>query len=312
MSVSMASCTTPGYISEIDWDGSPRDFAKTDDAGVVSFSVPADATPKSHDVQAWCIDANRQASYGTAPFVVTAPADAEITLDPTEGASGTSVTVSGSQFNCSYVDLKWDDTPLPGADVTSDGAFTAQFAVPADATATTHHVYATCTDYPDRKATADFTVTEPATNGTTTGNATGSSDGNSTGNDTGTTGPTGNDTGTTGPTGNDTGTTGTTGKNTSATGSTDGSTGGTDQGSNAIPTAWVVGPTLFGAVLLLAVLFSLLNHRQRGPRWAHDHIRAALRPGAGTVALQEERDPGSADRTVRLEPHTDPGDQRLY
>ncbi|MEU4352303.1 hypothetical protein [Streptomyces sp. NPDC023838] len=319
--ISFTSCAAPGYISGIKWDEDYVDFSATGQPGGADFSVPTDATAATvgpHDVTARCYKgayatgATTSTSYATGTFTVTAPADPEIILHPTEGAPETSVTVSGSGFNCSYVDVAWDDTQLTGADVTSDAkTITTEFSVPTGSAETTHTVRAACTDYPDRSATADFTVTGSGTNGTgttgetdngsTTGNTTGETNGSTTGN---TTGNTNGDS-----SGN---TTGSTNGDTNGTGNVTGDTNGTNHGSTTIPTGWVVGPSLFGTLLLLAALVSLLNRRHRGPRWVHDHIRAALRPGAGTVALQERRDTGSANRAIRLEPHADPGDQRLY
>ncbi|MEU1072763.1 MULTISPECIES: hypothetical protein [unclassified Streptomyces] len=335
--VSFASCVAPTYISGITWDGDPFDFSGTDEPGVVDITVPAKAALGSHDVRARCATNSKLGPiYGTASFTVTAPDPPAITLDPTQGEEQTTVTVNGSQFNCSHVDLLWDSTSLPGSDVASEGTFSAQFQVPAGSTATTHTVRAACTDYPEWSGQAEFTVTDPSTNETsTTGetsngdNSTGSTNGDSNGSTTGdtsgdTSGDTNGDTNgsTTGDTngdttGNATGTTGSTDGDSNGTGSTTGdSTGdstGISHGGTATPVGWVVGPSLFGALLLLAVLFSLMNHRHRGPRWVHDHIRATLRSGAAAVALQEPpEDTGSANRTVRLEPHTDPGDQRLY
>lgn len=316
--ISFPSCVTPRYISGVTWDGDGIDFAGTDREEVVDISVPANATPSSHDVAVRCATNSKVGPvYGTAQFTVTPPASPEITLDPTQGPAQTSVTVNGSQFNCPYVDLWWDDTLLPGTDVTSDGTFTTQFSVPEGSDVTTHTVGATCTDYPDRRGEAPYTVTDPGTNTTsTTGEtsngdtSTGSTSGDSNGNTAGDTN--GNTTGDT--TGNATGTTSNSGGDTNGTASASGHSDGVSppSGGTAIATGWVVGPSLFGALLLLAGLFSLVNHRSRGPRWAHDHIRARLRPGAGAVALEEPRDTRSVNRTVRLEPHTDPGDQRLY
>ncbi|WP_406340418.1 hypothetical protein [Streptomyces sp. NBC_00648] len=336
--VSFKSCATPGYISGIKWDQDYIDFNATDEAGGADISVPADAAAGAHDVAARCYKGADGAFYGTGTFTVTAPADPEITLHPTEGAPQTTVTVSGSGFNCSYVDVTWDGTRLVGADVTSEGAINAEFPVPAGSPETTYTVRAACTDYPDRSGEAVFTVRDPGTDGTattgdTSGDTSGDTNGTTTGDTNGTTsgdtngttsGDTSGDTnGTTsgdtnGTTAGDTSgdtdgtTTGDTAGDTDGTGSVTGSTDGADGGGTAIPAGWVVGPSLFGGLLLLAALFSLLNHRHRGPRWVHDHIRAALRPGAGTVALQERRNTGSANRAVRLEPHADPGDQRLY
>ncbi|WP_329213254.1 hypothetical protein OG352_00910 [Streptomyces sp. NBC_01485] len=179
--------------------------------------------------------------------------------------------------------VSWDggNALITGAGVSADGDFEGDFDVPEGSSVTTHTVRAACTQYADTYyADADFTVTETESNGTTTG------DSNNGGTENG---------GTDGET------------NGTGIGTTDG--GGGDTG---IPIGWVVGPSVCGALLLLALLFSLVNHQQRGPRWVRDHINTALRSGSGTVELRERRDGSSANRTVRLEPHPDPGDQHFH
>ncbi|WLW58089.1 hypothetical protein [Streptomyces sp. YU58] len=201
----------------------------------------------------------------------------------------------------------------PAADITSitwDGRHIGSgptFSVPDDATAGDHDVYVTCSN--QRYGQATFTVTNGnttgETDGNTNGNTTGETDGNTNGNTTGETDGNTN--------GNTTGET---------DGSGDGTTGGTDSTTvggrgdsggegTATPVGWVVGPSVFVALLLLALLFSLVSHRQRGLRWGRGHIHTALRPGAGTAELRQGRDGGSVSLSVRLEPHPDPGDQRL-
>jgi hypothetical protein len=157
------------------------------------------------------------------------------------------------------------------------------FRVPDDATAGDHDVYVTCSN--QRYGQATFTVTNDGTTGET--------DGNTNGNTTGETDGTGD---------------GTTGGTDSTTVGGRGDSGGE---GTAIPVGWVVGPSVFVALLLLALLFSLVSHRQRGLRWGRGHIHTALRPGAGTAELRQGRDGGSVSLSVRLEPHPDPGDQRL-
>ncbi|MFI5801081.1 hypothetical protein [Streptomyces sp. NPDC051677] len=195
--------------------------------------------------------------------------------------------------------VSWDDgnALITGAEVSAEGDFAEDFDVPEGSSVTTHTVRAACMEHGDEYyADADFTVTDTETNGTTTGdpnNGGTEHGGTENGGTNGETNGTGN--GTTSET--DSGTVGVTG------------TGG---GGTAIPVGWMVGPSVFGAVLLLALLFFLVNHHQRGPRWVRDHIGTALRSGSRTVGLRERRDGGSVNRTVRLEPHPDPGDQRFH
>ncbi|MEU6227684.1 hypothetical protein [Streptomyces sp. NPDC047042] len=298
-----------------------------------TFDVPDKATPGDHEVYVRCSNDR----YGYATFTVTPTHEArqDITLDPASGPSGTTVTVEGIGFNCSAVSVSWDDgsTLIAGATPSSEGDIAEKFDVPKDASETTHAVRAACTDNPDRYyADADFTVTDRETNGTTNNGDPNNGGAENGGTDNGGTDNGGTDNGGADNGGTDNGGTDNGGTENGGTenGGTDGETNGTGSGTTgetdsgtvggigdggggtAIPIGWVVGPSVFAAVLLLALLFSLVNHRQRGPRWVRDHIGTALRFGSGTVELRERRDGGSVNRTVRLEPHPDPGDQRFH
>lgn len=338
--LSFPSCKSPLYrIGDISWE-TIGSIGFTPSEGGADFRVPDQATERSYRVTATCVPGPQAVGGGTtsgsATFTVTATHSArqDITLDPASGPAGTAVTVSGIGFNCSAVSVSWDDgSTLARVTPSSEGDISGEFVVPEDAAATTHPVEAVCTDYPSYRAATDFTVTatETETNGTTTGggntggtNSGGTENGGTEngGTENGGTENGGTESGgTTGDTtnGGTTGDTGDTGDNTN--GGIVGSDGGTDSGGagepggggggSAVPVGWVVGPSVFAALLLLALLFSLASHRQRGPRWVRDHVRTALRPAAATASLLQRRDGGSADRTVRLEPHPDPGDQRL-
>ncbi|WP_055538129.1 hypothetical protein [Streptomyces neyagawaensis] len=279
-------------IRRITWNG--RTIGKG-----TSFVVPATAKPGKYTVTAYCSNDDT----GSKTFTVTEPEerDRDLTLAPDKGPPRTKVTATGSGFNCFDVTLEWDDgTRLTTTGVT-DETFETTFSVPADASAKKHPVQAKCTKYPEWYAEDDFEVTDEETNGNTTSNQTegNTTDGNST-----------DGTTTDGNTNGDTDGAG----NSSGNGTNDGGVGGgSGDGDTAVPVAWVVGPSAFAALLLVALLFSLLSHRHRGVRWVHDHLRAALRSGsgAGTAALRRRRDGDSPDRSVRLEPHSDPGDQRL-
>jgi hypothetical protein len=312
------------HVTGVMWDGNPV-------SGSADFTVPHDAPTGEHTVRAQC--GNGAVGDGSAPFTVTQSDgednggtttkpvyDAELTLDPTQGATGTTVTATGSGFNCPAVDVVWDvaggPTTLASTDVSSEGTFATRFAVPAEASETTYTVQAECTHEPYTSDDADFRVTSTATDGTETdGGTTDGTDGTTGETNGGTTDETtgGTDGGTTDETtgGTDGGTTGGTDGG-SVGGANGGDTGGTDGGGNTTPIGLVVGPPAFAALLLLAGLFALLTHRHRGPRWVRDHVRTALRPGAGTADLHEHRDARSSNRTVRFEPHTDPGDQSLH
>ncbi len=319
-----AAAVPAADITRITWDEEPIGSG-------AAFEVPDKATPGDHDVYVTCGNGD----YGSATFTVTPTHEArqDITLDPTSGPSETTVTVEGIGFNCSAVRVSWDDdsTLIAGATPSSEGDITEAFDVPEGSSETTHTVRAACADYPTYYADADFTVTDTETNGTTTGDQNnGGTDNGGTdngGTDNGGTDNGGTDNGGTDNGGTDNGGTdngGTDGQtNGDTNGTGNGTTGETDSGiiggpddgdgDTAIPVGWVVGPSAFGALLLLALLFSLVNHRHRGPRWVRDHIRTALRPGAGTAGLRERRDTGSDSRTrtIRLEPHADPGAQNV-
>ncbi|WP_107463920.1 hypothetical protein [Streptomyces sp. MA5143a] len=302
-------------IRKITWNG--RTIGKG-----TSFVVPATAKPDTYTVKAYCSNGYT----GSATFTVTDPEerDRDLTLAPDKGPPRTKVTATGSGFNCFDVTLEWDDgTRLTTTGVT-DETFETTFSVPADASAKTHPVQARCTEYPEWYAEEDFEVTDEETSGNTTSNQTegNTTDGNTT-DGTSTDGTTtdgtttdGNTTdgNTNGDTNGDTNGAGNGSGNGTNDGGSGGDTDGSGEGDTAVPVGWVVGPSLFAVLLLAALLSSLLHHVHRGPRWVHDHVRAALRSGSGTGSAELLRRRGSGvtpDRTVRLEPHPDHGDQRL-
>ncbi|HVF06447.1 MAG TPA: FGLLP motif-containing membrane protein [Frankiaceae bacterium] len=105
---------------------------------------------------------------------VPAAAAPALSLSPTAGPPGSSVTVRGTDFaQCvepdsgdTYVEVLWDGTPvLTDVEPASKGAFTATLAVPADATTGEHRVAARCWvrfDSPGPVlASAPFTVQPP-------------------------------------------------------------------------------------------------------------------------------------------------------
>ncbi|MEU6863926.1 hypothetical protein ABZ924_11720 [Streptomyces sp. NPDC046876] len=78
-----------------------------------------------------------------------------------------------------------------------------------------------------------------------------------------------------------------------------------------VPIGLVVGASLLGVGLLAAGLV-LLGRRPRGPRWVRGHVSARLRPlPAATAVVDTRQDPGPGTRTVRLEPHADPGERTV-
>ncbi|TES84288.1 MAG: hypothetical protein E3J92_01660 [Dehalococcoidia bacterium] len=126
-----------------------------------TFTVPA-ASRGSHTVRAQDAGGN----YATATFTVSA----KITLNPTSGPSGTTVTVTGNGFGASQaITIKYNNvavttTPSP-LTTNSAGNFTATFTVPVG-DAGTYVVVAN--DTSANTATANFVSTTSATISQTT------------------------------------------------------------------------------------------------------------------------------------------------
>ncbi|MEU7554377.1 hypothetical protein AB0B01_18900 [Streptomyces sp. NPDC044571] len=80
-----------------------------------------------------------------------------------------------------------------------------------------------------------------------------------------------------------------------------------------VPLGLIVGSCMLGAAVLAAAAYVFVTHRPRGPRWVHQHVD--YRPGAAPVATDVAEPSGTGGgpptRSVRLEPHPDPGDQTL-
>ncbi|MET9960452.1 hypothetical protein ABZ128_15635 [Streptomyces sp. NPDC006326] len=80
-----------------------------------------------------------------------------------------------------------------------------------------------------------------------------------------------------------------------------------------VPVGLVVGSCMLGAAVLAAAGYVFLNRRPHGPRWVHRHV--GYRPGPAPVATDVAEPSGTGGgpptRSVRLEPHPDPGDQTL-
>ncbi|MFF1493684.1 hypothetical protein [Streptomyces sp. NPDC058304] len=81
--------------------------------------------------------------------------------------------------------------------------------------------------------------------------------------------------------------------------------------STQVPVGLVVGLILLGAALLALAGYAFLSHGHRGPRWVHDHVSSRLRPAPAATNVAEPSETGPPTRSVRLEPHPDPGDQTL-
>ncbi|MGW8781409.1 hypothetical protein ACWGNM_25600 [Streptomyces sp. NPDC055796] len=78
-----------------------------------------------------------------------------------------------------------------------------------------------------------------------------------------------------------------------------------------VPVGFVVGSSLLGAALLALAGYAFLGHRHHGPRWVHDHVGSRLRPAPAATDVAEPSETGPPTRSVRLEPHPDPGDRTL-
>ncbi|MFD9561329.1 hypothetical protein [Streptomyces sp. NPDC059994] len=249
------------------------------DNGDFSYTevVPSEAIPNTYTFQAACT--GEPDIYADADLVVESPANPVLTLDPARGAKNATVQADGTGFSCPDVDFQWDggEPPFAAAPAADSDTFTAEITVPADAQPGAHTVRAVCTAYPEQYAEAPFTVTDEG--GTETG---------------------GTETG-----GTDTGGTETGGTETGGTG-----TGGTD---NTSAVAWVVGPASLGGALILAIAAAVYFGRlHRGPRWVRGHVRATLRPATATADLTEQSPSGEPPtRTIRLDPHADPGSSTI-
>lgn len=263
------------------------------------LTVSDDATPDDYPVTAVCTTKTDIRAEET--FTVEREEEAALTLDPTEGRPEAEFVADGSAFNCSSVDVTWDDTEslATAVPVSETGTFTERLQVPEGASEGTHTVEASCTDEEYDSDSAEFTVTATQTNGNGNGTTSGGqTDGGQT-NGGQTSG--GTDGGTNGGTNGQVGGTSDGGGTVDGTGSVDSST----------PVGLVVGPALGGVLLLAAAGLALVRHRQRGPRWVHDHVSTVLRPGTARSDVREPYDTGPPTRTVRLEPHLDPGDQSV-
>lgn len=159
---------------ELFWDGS---YLTTTNSGSFDepFAVPGDAQAGQYTVRAVCAnnsDIVDEAQFSVTETVVTGTgATATVALDPTRGAAGGGVTVTGAGFLCNNdsqpVQLDFGGRTLPAVSADSTGAFRATFAVPQDATGTVT-LRASCTDGSITR-TASFTVIAgPVTPTTTT------------------------------------------------------------------------------------------------------------------------------------------------
>ncbi len=142
------------------WDGGPLQTSPAQtDGSIVTFEVPADASPTDgHTVTASC-----GAQSATAPFAVTAIAKPALTLDESQGLRGSKLTANGTGFDCGddRVQILWDGkTPLGDG---PSGTFAAQLTIPEDASISQHTVVATCQNHADVTDSQPFAVTKDTT-----------------------------------------------------------------------------------------------------------------------------------------------------
>jgi hypothetical protein len=154
----MSPTTSGSYITVV--DNYP---VAADGTFTATFNVPAvpDPTAPGNDYSVKAIDSVGKSDSTT--FKVVAPA--KITLSPTSGKAGDTVTITGSWFTANTeVTFTFNGAPLTTipSPVYTDGtgAFTADFKVP-DVAAGTYTVEAT--DAKGVSATATFKVTVPVT-----------------------------------------------------------------------------------------------------------------------------------------------------
>ncbi|ROQ94106.1 hypothetical protein EDE04_0518 [Streptomyces sp. 2132.2] len=260
------------------WDGGPLPGVTPAripvDAGAFTaeFTVPSDADATAHTVTAACAGGDQVSAE--QPFTVTAEPGPQpaVTLDPASiRVGGGPVDLAGSGFGCAEVALSWEGEQWATVTPAADGTFAARFDVPSDAAADSYAVRAECTDDPGTGAEAAFTVTGADPVSPTP------------------TPPTPTPPTPTPPT----------------------PTPDPDPDPDTAPVGVVVGSGLLGAALLALAGYVFLSHGHRGPRWVRDHVGSRLRPSPAATDVTEPSGTGPPTRSVRLEPHPDPGDQTL-
>ncbi|RSS56378.1 hypothetical protein, partial [Streptomyces sp. WAC06614] len=158
-----------GTVS-LSWEGTGIGTAEAErgaDGFTTGITVPATEGTGERAVRAVCDRDDRYVATAYFTVVDTEPPPSEeepaLTLTPTEGQAGAAeLLASGSGFNCSTVDLLWDDEPLGSSEVSEQGTFEATVEVGADAPPGDHTLLARCTSDPGTSAEATFTVTPAA------------------------------------------------------------------------------------------------------------------------------------------------------
>ncbi|MFD4248059.1 hypothetical protein ACFWP3_41780 [Streptomyces sp. NPDC058525] len=281
----------PGTVS-LYWDdevpvGSAQ-MAQGEEGFTAEFAVPADASAGEHLVRAVC-DRN-DAYVATAAFTVVdgelPPPVGEpvVTVTPDQGRAGIAQPVlTGAGFDCPSVELLWDGGLLGSSEVSEEGTFEATLQISDTETAGDHALLVRCAGDPGRAAEASFTVTAPDPSVEPSPE----------------------------PSATDTDPVPTPDPPTPAPPTPDPPTPvppdpNANSGSGPASVGWVVGSSLLGAGLLAAAGAAYLAHRQRGPRWVHEHVGTRLRPSPGSTGVS-----GPPGHSVRLEPRADPGEQTV-
>ncbi|MFK0253661.1 hypothetical protein [Streptomyces sp. NPDC090445] len=236
---------------------------------------------------------------------VVPPGTPDVVLTPTEGPAGADrVAVTGSGFNCPFVNVLWDRESVGPVKARGNGTFTVGLDIAPNVRAGDHAVRAECQSDPAVADEATFRVTDtplppPTSESAPTPDITADE----------TDGPTDGPTGgtTDGPTD------GPTPARTSPDGPTPARTSpdGLGPADGGVPVGLVVGTSLVGVALIAAFGASRLVHRS--PRWVQKHVSARLRPApaATSVAEHAAEEDGAGSHTIRLEPHADPGEQTV-
>lgn len=131
--------------------------ANSNGAFSTTVTIPSNASVGSHTIKA----SDGSAEIPTTTFNVTSP-EATITLSPTGGTRGTTVTVSGTNFGASKtITIKFDNNNIATNPTTvtssSTGSFSATIVIPSTASLGNHSISATDGT---ESASATFNVVE--------------------------------------------------------------------------------------------------------------------------------------------------------
>ncbi|MFJ9840236.1 hypothetical protein ACIRYZ_07160 [Kitasatospora sp. NPDC101155] len=151
--------------AEVTWDDPAVKLttvqSESDKPPIGTFTVPDGAKDGPHTVTVTCTGV--PAASATATFTVAPPT---LTADPPSSAPGSTTTVSGAGFACPAGDtiaLMWDTTTLPGpGKPNADGSFSAPVTVPPDAADGDHDLRASCASVAGITADTHLHVQAPA------------------------------------------------------------------------------------------------------------------------------------------------------